>query len=134
MKCPHLPVPFIPSMLPCDLLASFCARRRSQAHPTPRIFTCSQVLHTSPCLLVLTGCVPYWLSPEIDARFQVAHGIMPETLKLGLQQAKALGRHVAGVLVVSPTYFGAASHIGGEGGMFAAGPFVPRPYQCIRLR
>jgi len=61
--------------------------------------------------MALTGCLPFWLQPETDPQFQVAHGITPGTLQMGLQQAKKCGRRVAGVLIVSPTYYGAASHV-----------------------
>ena len=59
------------------------------------------------------GVDPWWLYPEVDPLFHVAQGITPDALRSGLQQARAQQKRVAGVLVVSPTYYGAVSHIKG---------------------
>ncbi|KAL6762720.1 hypothetical protein V8C86DRAFT_2432363 [Haematococcus lacustris] len=66
------------------------------------------------CPALPTGCHPFWLYPELDPDFDLAHGISPTSRSRGLQQARAAGCRVAGVLLVSPTYF--ALHIRGTQG------------------
>lgn len=61
--------------------------------------------------VTLAGCHPFWLYPELDPDFDLAHGVSPASLSQGLHEARAAGCRVAGVLLVSPTYYGAALHI-----------------------
>lgn len=76
------------------------------------------VLHQSSALLhvqSITGVHPFWMQPELDPHLQVAHGITPSALRSALQEAHVQHRRVAGVLIVSPTYYGAALHVQGVG-------------------
>eukprot|EP00198_Chlamydomonas_reinhardtii_P010422 XP_001699759.1 lysine decarboxylase [Chlamydomonas reinhardtii] len=63
--------------------------------------------------LVLSGLEPVWLAPELDPRAGVAHCVTPGTVAAALAGAAAAGRRVAGVMVVSPTYFGAVADVRG---------------------
>jgi arginine decarboxylase len=57
--------------------------------------------------LIFSGAVPVYLMPEFDQTLQIDHTITCETLKNGLKEnpdAKA-------VMVISPTYYGAAADI-----------------------
>ncbi|KAG2436379.1 hypothetical protein HXX76_006686 [Chlamydomonas incerta] len=63
--------------------------------------------------LVLSGLEPVWLAPELDARAGVAHCVTPEAVVAALAGAAAAGRRVAGVMIVSPTYFGAVTDVKG---------------------
>ncbi len=60
------------------------------------------------------GCRPWWVAPAVDEGFGIAHGVQPDALRLALQKAFEAGRRVKGVLVVSPTYFGALAPITGQ--------------------
>ena len=57
--------------------------------------------------LILTGAVPVFLAPETDARWGISHGLTLETVK------EAVSEHpdAAALLVVNPTYYGAASDL-----------------------
>ncbi|GFR43984.1 hypothetical protein Agub_g5129, partial [Astrephomene gubernaculifera] len=63
--------------------------------------------------MVLSGCEPYWLLPEVDPRVGVAHCVTPGSVQAALEDAAAQGRRVVGVLVVSPTYYGAVADVEG---------------------
>lgn len=65
-------------------------------------------------MYVFVGCEPYWLQPEVDPDLGIPHCIAPSTLETALQSAKSQGKKVAGVLVVSPTYFGVCADIAGQ--------------------
>ncbi|KAG2484609.1 hypothetical protein HYH03_016563 [Edaphochlamys debaryana] len=94
--------------------------------------------------MVVAGCEPHWLVPELDPRAGVAHCVSPRAVAAALERLAAAGRRVAGVLVVSPTYFGAVADIEGiasachahdvpllvdeaHGGHFAFLPAQPHP-------
>lgn len=57
--------------------------------------------------LILSGVLPVYVAPEVDARFGIALGVTPQAVR------EALDRHPAarGVLLVSPTYHGIASDL-----------------------
>jgi lysine decarboxylase len=57
--------------------------------------------------LVLSGMRPEFVAPEIDEELGIAHGLEPERLASALDAAPA----AAGVMVVSPTYFGACADV-----------------------
>ncbi|GLC76405.1 hypothetical protein PLESTF_001777200 [Pleodorina starrii] len=61
--------------------------------------------------MVLAGCEPYWVQPEVDPVFGVAHCVTHGSVREALCAAAAQGRRVAGVLIVSPTYFGAVADV-----------------------
>ncbi|KAG2454562.1 hypothetical protein HYH02_000407 [Chlamydomonas schloesseri] len=63
--------------------------------------------------LVLSGLEPVWLAPELDPRAGVAHCVTAGTVAAALAGATAAGRRVAGVMIVSPTYFGAVADVQG---------------------
>lgn len=55
------------------------------------------------------------MHPEVDTAFGVATGISPSSLGEALEQLSATGapKHVAAVLVTSPTYYGVCSDVAG---------------------
>ncbi|MBU9917477.1 MAG: aminotransferase class I/II-fold pyridoxal phosphate-dependent enzyme [Fusobacteriaceae bacterium] len=57
--------------------------------------------------IVLSGCIPIYMQPDIDKDLGVAHGVSPETV------ARTLEEHpdAAAVLVINPTYYGVASDL-----------------------
>jgi lysine decarboxylase len=59
--------------------------------------------------IVLAGLHPTFVAPEIDTRLEIAHAPTPEALDRALAAAPA----AVGVIVVSPTYFGAVADIRG---------------------
>ncbi|GIL83845.1 hypothetical protein Vretimale_10865 [Volvox reticuliferus] len=61
--------------------------------------------------MVLSGCEPYWVQPEVDPVFGVAHCVTHESIRAALYGAADQGRRVVGVLIVSPTYFGAVADV-----------------------
>ncbi|GIL56474.1 hypothetical protein Vafri_11831 [Volvox africanus] len=61
--------------------------------------------------MVLSGCEPYWVHPEVDSVFDVAHCATPGAIRAALYGAAEQGRRVVGVLIVSPTYFGAVADV-----------------------
>ncbi|GAX84294.1 hypothetical protein CEUSTIGMA_g11716.t1 [Chlamydomonas eustigma] len=61
--------------------------------------------------MVLSGCTPWWVEPEVDSEFGIAHGMDPHALIEALEEAKTCRRRVSAVMVVSPTYFGVAAPI-----------------------
>ncbi|KXZ51235.1 hypothetical protein GPECTOR_13g722 [Gonium pectorale] len=63
--------------------------------------------------MVLAGCEPYWLQPELDPRVGMAHCVTASAIAAALAAVAAAGRSAVGVLVVSPTYFGAVADIAG---------------------
>lgn len=63
---------------------------------------------------LLAGCQPWWVQPEVDAQLGIAHGITPTALRDALTAATEAGCRIVGVLVVSPTYYGAALPISGQ--------------------
>src|SRR4051794_10512440 len=59
--------------------------------------------------VVLSGAEPVWLDPAVDEDNAVAHGVTVDSV----EAAFAAHPDIRAVLVVSPTYFGAAADIGG---------------------
>src|SRR5438045_2763882 len=59
--------------------------------------------------LVLSGGVPHFVAPEYDAELGMAHGVTAEALEAAL--AATPGARAA--FVVSPTYYGFVSDVGG---------------------
>jgi lysine decarboxylase len=57
--------------------------------------------------LVLSGLRPEFVAPEIDEELGIAHGLEPQRLAAALDAAPS----AAGVMVVSPTYFGACADV-----------------------
>jgi len=60
--------------------------------------------------LVLAGLTPVFVAPEVDAELGIAHCVTPTALRAALAGA---GEDVAGIILVSPTYFGAAADVAG---------------------
>lgn len=64
--------------------------------------------------MVIAGCEPHWLQPEVDPRVGVAHCVTPETVRQALHEVVSVqDRTAVGVLIVSPTYFGAVADVEG---------------------
>lgn len=57
--------------------------------------------------LILAGLSPVFVTPEVDGELGVAHCVTPARLRAVLQAAGPL----AGVVLVSPTYYGAAADV-----------------------
>jgi arginine decarboxylase len=57
--------------------------------------------------LILAGLEPVFVAPEVDVELGVAHCVTPERLRAVLETAGAL----AGIVLVSPTYYGAAADV-----------------------
>lgn len=59
--------------------------------------------------IVLSGAVPVFMTPEIDTKLGVAHGVSLATVR------RALGEHpdARALLVINPTYFGVVSDLQG---------------------
>lgn len=57
--------------------------------------------------IILSGAIPVYMQPALDKKVGIAHGVTPETVEQTLKEnsdAKA-------VLVINPTYYGAATDI-----------------------
>ncbi|MFC5337438.1 aminotransferase class I/II-fold pyridoxal phosphate-dependent enzyme [Leucobacter denitrificans] len=61
--------------------------------------------------LILAGLDPLFLTPTVDTRLGINHGISPEALDAELTRASAAGQTVTAAQVVSPSYFGAVSDV-----------------------
>lgn len=59
--------------------------------------------------LILSGLRPVFVEPEVDDELHIAHCVTPEALERALDSAPA--DDVAGVVVVSPTYYGAVADV-----------------------
>jgi arginine decarboxylase len=57
--------------------------------------------------LILSGLSPTFIAPELDTELGIAHCISPESLERALADAP----NTVGVMVVSPTYFGAVADV-----------------------
>ena len=57
--------------------------------------------------LILSGLRPRWIAPELNPDLGVAHCPLPESLELALADSPG----AVGVIVVSPTYYGAVADI-----------------------
>jgi arginine decarboxylase len=81
---------------------------------------------------VLAGCRVAWVDPETDAAHGVAHCVAPGALAGALSAAAARGEAVGAVLVVSPTYFGAAARLAGARRGCGACARLRRPHAQLR--
>jgi arginine/lysine/ornithine decarboxylase len=57
--------------------------------------------------IILSGAIPVYMSPELDKRLGIAHGVTPETVSRTLSQNK----DAKAVLIINPTYYGVAADI-----------------------
>lgn len=57
--------------------------------------------------LILSGAIPVYVEPEFDMEMQVDHNVTEETIENALK----MNPQAVGVLLVSPTYYGAASDV-----------------------
>jgi arginine decarboxylase len=81
----------------------------STCHPGDAVLTSRNTHRSIICGLVVSGARPVYIPPELDPDSHIAHGVTPEQVQRGLDahpEAKA-------VLIVSPTYYGACSDVGG---------------------
>lgn len=63
--------------------------------------------------VLLSGLNPAFVSPSIDLRHGIAHGLTPAALDEALVAEAEAGRAVSSVYVVSPSYFGSVADIAG---------------------
>ena len=63
--------------------------------------------------VLLSGLIPAFVSPAIDARHGIAHGLTPAALDTALDAEARAGRAVSSVYVVSPSYFGSTADVAG---------------------
>lgn len=63
--------------------------------------------------VLLGGLIPAFVSPNVDARHGIAHGLTPEALDRALSAEAAEGRAARSVYVVSPSYFGSTADVAG---------------------
>ena len=79
----------------------------SVCHPGEVILTPRNTHKSIISALVVSGARPVYITPEIDPRSHIAHGVTPAAVEAGLRdhpEAKA-------VLIVCPTYYGACSDV-----------------------
>lgn len=57
--------------------------------------------------MILSGAVPVYVEPEYDQEMQVDHTVKPEVIEQALKE----NPHARAVLIVSPTYYGAAADL-----------------------
>ena len=57
--------------------------------------------------IILSGSMPVYMNPEVDAELGIAHGVKPETVEKMLKQHP----DTKAVLIINPTYYGAATDI-----------------------
>ncbi|MFL5821877.1 MAG: aminotransferase class I/II-fold pyridoxal phosphate-dependent enzyme [Solirubrobacteraceae bacterium] len=57
--------------------------------------------------LILSGLRPTWIAPELNPQLGIAHCPLPESLELALADSPG----AVGVVVVSPTYYGAVADV-----------------------
>lgn len=57
--------------------------------------------------IVLSGCIPIYMQPDIDKDLGIAHGVSPETVTRTLEEHP----DAAAVLVINPTYYGVSSDL-----------------------
>lgn len=63
--------------------------------------------------LILAGLSPRFLTPSIDHRRGINHGLSPESLDAALRRASESGIRVCAAQAVSPSYFGAVADVAG---------------------
>lgn len=63
--------------------------------------------------LILSGLSPRFVLPGIDVQRGIAHGVSPADLEDVIAASAAAGDDVAGVYIISPSYFGAVADVEG---------------------
>lgn len=63
--------------------------------------------------LLLADLRPHFILPSVDEDRGINHGLTPGAVDAALREALAAGERVAGVYVISPSYFGAVADIAG---------------------
>lgn len=63
--------------------------------------------------VLLSGLLPSFVQPSIDARHGIAHGLTPVALDAALSREASAGRPASSVYVVSPSYFGSTADVAG---------------------
>lgn len=63
--------------------------------------------------VLLSGLNPAFVSPSVDLRHGIAHGLTPDSLNDALVAEAEGGRAVSSVYVVSPSYFGSVADVAG---------------------
>lgn len=63
--------------------------------------------------VLLSGLIPAFVQPAVDAHHGIAHGLTPEVLDEALKREAEAGRAVSSVYVVSPSYFGSTADVAG---------------------
>lgn len=63
--------------------------------------------------LILSGLSPRFVLPGIDRRRGIAHGVSPQALGEVIAEGVAAGDDLAGVYIISPSYFGAVADVEG---------------------
>lgn len=61
--------------------------------------------------LVMSGLEPVYAMPEIDTTHRAAQGVAADEVERALAEAADQGRPIAGVIVVSPSYFGVVADV-----------------------
>lgn len=57
--------------------------------------------------IILSGAVPIFMTPELDKKLGVAHGVSPEVVEASLREHP----DTKAVLIINPTYYGVATDI-----------------------
>lgn len=63
--------------------------------------------------LILSGLAPRFVLPSIDRVRGIAHGVTPEALEAVIAEGRTAADELAGVYVISPSYFGAVADVAG---------------------
>lgn len=63
--------------------------------------------------ILLAGLIPAFISPSVDQKHGVAHGLTPEALEEAILSETEAGRAPQSVYVISPSYFGATADVAG---------------------
>lgn len=63
--------------------------------------------------VLLAGLLPSFVSPNVDERHGIAHGLTPAMLEAALVREADAGRAVDSIYVVSPSYFGSTADVAG---------------------
>ena len=63
--------------------------------------------------LIVTGLNPRFITPGIDHRRGINHGITPAMLRAELERARAAGIEVCAAYAITPSYFGAVADVPG---------------------
>ena len=61
--------------------------------------------------ILFTGLIPKFITPSLDDRHGISHGVTPSQIAAALQTAVEDERPVSAVYIVSPSYFGSVSDI-----------------------